>query len=163
MIAQLPCSLLSLKTLTIASANVLLPSLQEIAAVDRVFPALDQEEMQLACKHVLNPVTSSMGDDPMDGSGHDAHKLTPEPLPMAAAAQAGAESNGAAGGRQSNSEQPVWLQSRDELDPWMLQNLRDGDRRLKMVQALTDLASPFRYGASRVVRALGNLFSENVS
>ena len=139
--------------------------MQEIAAVDRVFPALDQEEMQLACKHVLNPVTSSMGDDPrdVDGPGRDANKLTPEPLPMAAAAQAGAESNGVASGSQSNSEQPIWLQSRDELDPWVLQNLRDGDRRLKMVQALTELASPFHYGASRVVRALGNLFSENVS
>lgn len=140
-------------------------AIKEIAAVDRVFPALDQEEMQLACKHVLNPVTSSMGDEPkdVDEPGHDAHKLTPEPLPMAAAAQAGAESNGAHGGCQSNNEQPIWLQSRDELDPWVLQNLRDGDRRLKMVQALTDLALPFRYGASRVVRALGNLFSENVS
>ena len=135
--------------------------------MDRVFPALDQEEMQLACKHVLNPVTSSRGDDAMDTdqAEHTITKLTPEPLAMAAAAetQAGSESNGAADANQSGIQQPAWLRSRDELDPWVLQNLRDGDRRLKMVQALTELASPFQYGASRVVRALGNLSSENVN
>ena len=119
--------------------------------------------MQLACKHVLNPVTSSLDED--------VPKLDPEPLHMEEAAQAATQesahapthSNGAANGSHLGSRQPAWLQSRDELDSWVLQNLKDGDRRLKLVHALTGLALPFQYGASRVVRALGNLFSENVS
>ena len=80
-----------------------------------------------------------------------------------AAAHGQKGSNGTANGSHTSSRQPTWLQSRDELDSWVLQNLKDGDRHLKLVHALTGLALPFQYGASRVVRALGNLFSENVS
>lgn len=66
-------------------------------------------------------------------------------------------------GGQMQDPQPEWLQQRDDLDPWILENLNDGPRRLRMVKMLTNMAAPFRYGASKVIKTLGNLNSENVS
>jgi len=134
--------------------------LQEIKAVDRVFPALDQVEMQLACRRVLAPVLST--------SSEVAAKPDPEPLQMAQSQTATATEESKVNGVPSNGDkadahQPEWLQDRGDLDSWILKNLNDGQRRLKMVKDLTNLALPFQYGASKVMQALGDLYSENVS
>ena len=137
--------------------------------MDRVFPALDQVEMQPACRHVLEPVLTA----------HDDEATTPSPAPLQMAESqtprntATGEANGtsshgmSSNGTSSNGAQPqdhqVWSQDRGGLDKWILTNLNDGQRRLKMVKALTNLAKPFQYGASTVMQALGDLYSENVS
>ena len=143
-------------------SHALCLALQEIQAVDRVFPALDQVEMQLACKQVLDPVLSA--------SGPDSPMPSAEPLEMApsltVASNAREEGNvnaALSNSSQGQEHQPEWLQERGELDGWILQNLNDGQRRLKMVKALTKLALPFRYGASNIMQALGDLYFENVS
>lgn len=132
-------------------------------AVDRVFPALNQVEMQLACKHVLNALfTSSNG-----SGGSTVPALT---IPASQSATANASADPSFTGRESShngghvqQHQPDWLQQTDDLDTWILQNIADRARRVKMVQALKDMAAPFKYGASKVIKALGNLNSENVS
>ena len=138
--------------------------LQEIKAVDRVFPALDQVEMQLACKHVLEPV--------LKADTEEATTATPAPLQMAESQTPsttatgdtnGTSSNGATSNGAQCKDSQEWSQDRGGLDKWILTNLNDGQRRLKMVKALTNLAKPFQYGASTVMQALGDLYSENVS
>lgn len=117
--------------------------------MDRVFPALTQTEMQLACMHTLKGALSE--DDPM---------LDELQMPQTSTATAApAPSNG----NSQADNAPDWLQQQDKLDGWMLQNLKDGQRRLKLVKALTQMALPFQYGNSRVVQALGDMYSENVS
>jgi len=132
--------------------------------VDRVFPALDQVEMQLACKHVLKPVLTA--------DNEEASTPTPAPLKMveyqtpttAATGEANlTSSNGTSSNGAQSKDHQEWSQDRGGLDKWILTNLNDGQRRLKMVKALTNLAKPFQYGASTVMQALGDLYSENVS
>ena len=135
--------------------------LQEIQAVDRLFPALDQTEMQLACKHVLSAVSSR------DQNGSAGSAATPLQLPALESATASVSTDSSwqasQDGGQVQEPHPEWLQQRDGLDSWILENLNDGPRRLRMVNMLVRMAAPFRYGASKVVKALGNLNSENVS
>ena len=123
-------------------------AVQEISAVDRVFPALTQTEMQLACMHVLKDVLANSEDTSM---------LSPLQLPTPTSAQP----NGASQARPV----PDWMQQQqqDKLDAWILQNLNNGKRRLKLVQALTNMALPFQYANSKVMQALGDMYSENVS
>lgn len=120
--------------------------------------------MQLACKHVLDPVLAT--------DGEEATKLTPTPLRMAASQTASVSANASgeatpnessSNGVQSHDQHPEWLQDRGGLDKWILANLNDGQRRLQLVKALTNMALPFQYTASRVMQALGDLYSENVS
>lgn len=141
-------------------------SLQEIKAVDRLFPALDQVEMQLACRHVLDAVSNRSDNGSIDStsaalqlpaSQSIAATVCDEPMPQATAVDSSHN------GSQGQEDQPAWLQQRDDLDEWILENLNDGPRRLRMVQTLTRMATPFRYGASKVLQALGDLNSENVS
>lgn len=142
--------------------HILCLLLQEIKAVDRVFPALDQVEMQLACRHVLKPVLTADSEE----------ATTPTPAPLQMAESQTPPTTGEANGSLSNGTSPngaqskdhqEWSQDRGGLDKWILTNLNDGQRRLKMVKALTNLAKPFQYGASTVMQALGDLYSENVS
>lgn len=138
--------------------------LQEIQAVDRLFPALDQVEMQLACKHVLDGISNNRNNGPVGAT-------TPSlQIPASQAATATAPMDSGFQARESPQDgghvhepKPEWLQQRDSLDPWILENLNDGPRRLRMVKMLTNMAAPFRYGASKVIKTLGNLNSENVS
>lgn len=122
--------------------------------MDRVFPALTQTEMQLACMHVLQDVAST--------SEHaETAQLAPLQLPQASTiSSARARSNG---DTEMTDPLPDWLQQKDKLDDWMMQNLNNGKRRLKLVQALTNMAVPFQYAQSKVMQALGDMFSENVS
>lgn len=135
--------------------------LQEIQAVDRLFPALNQVEMQLACKHVLSAVSGS------DGNNVAGSTAPPLQIPASQSATASPSIDSSfqapQNGGQVPESQPEWLQQRDSLDTWILENLNDGPRRLKMVHTLVKMAAPFRYGASKVIKALGNLNSENVS
>lgn len=125
--------------------------LQEIKAVDRIFPALSQTEMQLACMHVLEDALSESKDTcTLDGLPMPTRSVLTDP---------DAHSNGST----ATDTTPGWLQRQDELDEWVLQNLKDGERRLQLVKVLTQMALPFQYGSSRVVQALGDMYSENVS
>ena len=134
--------------------------------MDRLFPALDQVEMQLACRHVLDAVSSRSN----GGSTNSTSAALQMPASQSIAANVGDEpvpkanpGDSSHNGTLRQEDQPAWLQQRDDLDTWILENLNDGPRRLKMVQTLTRLATPFRYGASKVLQALGDLNSENVS
>ena len=138
--------------------------LQEIKALDRLFPALDQVEMQLACKHVLNAVSGS------SNNGSVRSTAPPLQIPASQSATASASMDSTFPARQSSQDgaylhepQPDWLQQRDTLDSWILENLNDRHRRLRMNKTLVQMAAPFRYGASKIVKALGDLRSENVS
>lgn len=136
--------------------------MQEIQAVDRLFPALDQVEMQLACKHILSAVSCS---DKNGSAGSAAPPSLQIPSSQSATADVPTDLSCQASqdGGQVRAPPPEWLQQRDSLDSWILENLNDGPRRLKMVHMLVKMAAPFRYGASKVIKALGNLNSENVS
>ena len=118
--------------------------------------------MQLACKHILSAVSCS------DKNG-SAGSAAPPALQLSASQSAAAgvptdsSLQASESGGQVHAPQPEWLQHRDSLDSWILENLNDGPRRLKMVHMLVKMAAPFRYGASKVIKALGNLNSENVS
>ncbi|KAL3135579.1 hypothetical protein ABBQ38_006059 [Trebouxia sp. C0009 RCD-2024] len=138
-------------------------ALKEIKAVDRLFPALGQIEMQLACKHVLGALPSTS-----NGSG--AAMIPPLQIPASQSAAAGGSADSDVSGRDSSQNgghgqepQLEWWQQRDDLDDWMLQNLNDGPRRLRMVEALVRMATPFRYPAFKLIKVLGDLNSENVS
>lgn len=137
--------------------------MQEIKAVDRVFPALDQIDMQLACKHILSALPSTS-----NGSGVAMLSPLQIPAPQSATASGSAESSSSGrdlsqNGGHVQEPQRKWWQQRDDLDDWMLQNLNDGPRRLRMVEALVKMATPFQYAAFKLIKTLGNLNSENVS
>ena len=132
--------------------------------MDRVFPALDQVEMQLACKHVLEPVLTADDEEATTPSPAPLQMADSQTPPIAATGEAnGTSSNGATSNGAQFKDHQEWSQDRGGLDKWILTNLNDGQRRLKMVKALTNLAKPFQYGASTVKQALGDLYSENVS
>ena len=132
--------------------------------MDRVFPALDQVEMQLACKHVLEPVLTADDEEATTPSPAPLQMADSQTPPTAATGEAnGTSSNGATSNGAQSKDHQQWSQDRVGLDKWILTNLNDGQRRLKMVKALTNLAKPFQYGASTVKQALGDLYSENVS
>lgn len=132
--------------------------------MDRVFPALDQVEMQLACKHVLEPVLTADDEEATTPSPAPLQMADSQTPPTAATGEAnGTSSNGATSNGPHFKDHQEWSQDRGGLDKWILTNLNDGQRRLKMVKALTNLAKPFQYGASTVKQALGDLYSENVS
>ena len=117
--------------------------------------------MQLACKHVL----SAVSDSNQNGSAGSAAPPLQIPASQSATGDLSIDSNSEAlqNRGQVHEPQPEWLQQRDSLDSWILENLNDGPRRLRMVKMLVNMAAPFRYGASKVIKALGNLNSENVS
>ncbi|DBB14910.1 TPA: hypothetical protein ACH3X3_004508 [Trebouxia sp. C0006] len=139
-------------------------AIKEIKAVDRVFPALDQVEMQLACKHVLEPVLTADDEEATTPSPAPLQMADSQTPPTAATGEAnGTSSNGATSNGAQFKDHQEWSQDRGGLDKWILTNLNDGQRRLKMVKALTNLAKPFQYGASTVKQALGDLYFENVS
>ncbi len=133
--------------------------------MDRVFPALDQVEMQLACKHVLEPVLTAGDEEATTPSPAPLQMAESQTPPTAATTREanGTSSNGATSNGAQSKDHQEWSQDRGGLDKWILTNLNDGQRRLKMVKALTNLAKPFQYGASTVMQALGDLYSENVS
>jgi len=132
--------------------------------VDRVFPALDQVEMQLACRHVLEPVLTADDEEATTPSPAPWQMTESQTPPTAATGEAnGTSSNGTSSNGAQSKDHQQWSQDRVGLDKWILTNLNDGQRRLKMVKALTNLAKPFQYGASTVKQALGDLYSENVS
>ena len=144
--------------------ELLMLFLQEIKAVDRLFPALDQVQMQLACRHVLNAASSS------GSNGTTQPAVLQMPAAQSAAPSTidelspdGQPADTLQNGGSLQESQPAWLQNADDLDSWILENLNDGPRRLRMVKILTQMAAPFRYGASKVLQALGDLNSENVS
>ena len=132
--------------------------------MDRVFPALDQVEMQLACKHVLEPVLTADDEEATTPSPAPLQMAESQRPPTAATGEtSGPSSNGTSSNGAQSKDHQEWSQDRGGLDKWILTNLNDGQRRLKMVKALTNLAKPFQYGASTVMQALGDLYSENVS
>ncbi len=140
--------------------------LQEIKAVDRVFPALDQVEKQLACRHVLEPVLTAVDDEATTPSPAPLQMTESQTPPTTAAhgeangtSSNGTSSNGTSSNGAQSKDHQEWSQDRGGLDKWILTNLNDGQRRLKMVKALTNLAKPFQYGASTVMQALGDLYS----
>jgi len=120
---------------------------QEIEAVNRSVPALEQTQMQLACKHVLAQIMAS----------NDSHKAVLTPLQMPAA-QANPHSligdihqdTMSQTVSQLAGDQPEWLHNTDSLDRWILSNLNDRAWRLKMAKALQSLASPFVYNACTI-------------
>ena len=108
--------------------------LQEIKALNRAFPALSQSDMQQAVRHVLAKVEL--------GSGKHAEQ-TLQSLKF--------------------GNPGSWNCDESTLDSWILENLVDGQRRLKLVETLTAAARPFRYSKSHIQQQLGDLYSENVS
>lgn len=108
--------------------------LQEIKSLNRVFPALSQSEMQQAVRHVLATVDLQ--------SGKHAEQIL-QPLKL--------------------GEPGSWNCDENTLDNWILENLVDGQRRLRLVETLTAAARPFRYSKSHIQQQLGDLYSENVS
>ncbi len=120
--------------------------------------------MQLACKHVLEPVLTADDEEATTPSPAPLQMADSQTPPTAATGEAnGTSSNGATSNGAQFKDHQEWSQDRGGLDKWILTNLNDGQRRLKMVKALTNLAKPFQYGASTVKQALGDLYSENVS
>ena len=102
--------------------------------MNRAFPALSQSEMQQAVRHALATVDLQ--------SGQHA-KQTLQPLKL--------------------GEPASWNCDENTLNSWILENLVDSQRRLKLVETLTAAARPFRYSKSHIQQQLGDLYSENVS
>ena len=123
--------------------------------MDRLFPTLDQVEMQLACRQVLEPVLSASNDSSMQWSPGPMQLSSHTAVPTSDFENA----NGVSNGSQANE----LIQESDSLDSWVLNNLSDRKRRLRLVQALTRMARPFQYERSEVIQTLGDLHSENVS
>lgn len=114
--------------------------------------------MQLACKHTLENLLTQPEDAPMP-------QAAPLQMPAALTATPAHALQGGknVAGADTDEQLPAWLQQNKDLDSWILQNLNDGPRRLKLVKALTRMALPFQYPNSTVMHALGDMNSENVS
>ena len=102
--------------------------------MNRAFPALSQSEMQQAVRHALATVD-------LLSDKHAGQTLQPLRL----------------------GEPGSWTCDEKSLDSWILENLIDGQRRLRLVETLTAAARPFRYSKSHIQQQLGDLYSENVS
>ena len=128
--------------------------MQEIEAVNRSFPALEQIQMQLACKHVLAQIMA----------GNDGHQAVLTGLQMPAAQT---NPHSLIGHSQQDSmsqtvsqladDQPEWLHRADSLDSWILSNLNDRARRSDMAKGFQSLASTFVYHACTIQTPSGPL------
>ena len=122
--------------------------------MNRCVPALEQTQMQLACKHVLAQIMAS----------NDGHKAILAPLQVPAAQT---KPHSLIGDIHQHSmpqsfnqladNQPEWLHSSASLDRWILSNLNDRARRLEMAKGLQSLAPPFEYHACTIQTPSGPL------
>ncbi len=146
--------MISIAKLTLCQKNHTPVTVQEIEAVNRSFPALEQTQMQLACKHVLAQIMAS-------NDGHQA-VLTRLQMPAAQTNPCSLigdihQDSTSQTVSQLADDQPEWLHSADSLDSWILSNLNDRARRSDMAKGLQSLALPFVYRACTIQTTSGPL------